>query len=87
MDYRLEYRASVKKELRKIHQTDRRALISKILLLRENPRPEGSAKLKGSTDLFRVRHGDYRVVYQIQNSHLVVLIIRVGHRREIYKNL
>ena len=87
MSFRLEYKNSVKKELRKLTKTDRVAIIHKIELLKEKPRPEGSAKLKGSNDLFRVRHGDYRIIYQIKKSVLVIMIIRIGHRREIYKNL
>jgi mRNA interferase RelE/StbE len=87
MPYSLQYKKSVKKELRKLHSADRVIIIQKILLLKDNPRPKGSAKLKGSVDLFRIRHGDYRVVYQILNDVLVIIIIRVGHRREIYKKL
>jgi len=87
MAFSLRYKSSVKKELRKLTQTDRIALVYKIELLRQEPRPEGSAKLKGSRDLFRIRHGDYRVIYQIRKNVLLIIIIRIGHRREIYKNL
>ncbi len=87
MAFRLEYKSSVKKELRRLAKTDRVAVIHKIELLKEEPHPEGSAKLKGSRDLYRIRHGDYRVIYQIQKAVLIIIIIRIGHRREIYKNL
>ncbi|MBI2591911.1 type II toxin-antitoxin system mRNA interferase toxin, RelE/StbE family [Candidatus Saccharibacteria bacterium] len=87
MVYRLQYKSSVKKELRKLSRTDRMTIVHKIKLLKKEPRPEGSAKLKGSRDLFRIRHGDYRIIYQIQNNVLIIIIIRIGHRREIYKNL
>lgn len=87
MAFRLEYKASVKKELRKLIKADRVAVINKIELLKQDPRPEGSAKLKGSQNLYRIRHGDYRVIYQIQNLVLVIVIIRIGHRRDIYRNL
>jgi mRNA interferase RelE/StbE len=87
MVFKLEYKNSVKKELRKLAQMDRMTIVHKIELLKQEPKPEGSAKLKGSRDLFRIRHGDYRVIYQIQNDILVIIIIRIGHRREIYKNL
>ncbi len=85
--FRLEYKSSVKKELRKLAKMDRVTIVHKIELLKDEPHPEGSAKLKGSRDLYRIRHGDYRVIYQIQKSVLIVVIIRIGHRREIYKNL
>jgi len=53
--------------------------------LEENPRPANSVKLQGNEELYRVRVGDYRIVYQIQDQQLVVLIVQVGHRREIYR--
>ncbi len=84
---RLEYRSSVKKELRKLPKTDRKAVIEKIQGLKDKPRPEGSSKLKGSRDLFRVRYGDYRIIYQVKKNILIITIIRIGHRREVYKNL
>ncbi len=87
MLYRLEYRRSVKKELRNLNTRDRRAVVRKIEELARQPRPDGSVKLKGSQDLFRVRCGEVRVVYQLQKQVLVVIVIRVGHRREVYKNL
>lgn len=87
MSYALEYKSSVKKELRKLTKHDRTAIVQKIQNLKNNPLPEGSAKLKGSNDLFRIRYGDYRVIYQLQKKVLLIIIIRIGHRREIYKNL
>ena len=71
-----------------------RALTDKRLSLRlreaidglaESPRPPGSVKLQGEGELYRVRAGDYRIVYQIQDAELVVLVVQIGHRREIYR--
>jgi len=87
MNYVLEYKSSVKKELRKLANHDRTAIVRKIENLKDNPLPEGSAKLKGSINLFRIRHGDNRIIYQLQNKVLLIIIIRIGHRLEIYKNL
>ena len=87
MTFKIVYKGSVKKELRKLTYTDRTAIVDKIQLLKSKPNPEGSAKLKGSRDLFRIRHGDYRVIYQIKKKVLIIIIIRIGHRREVYKNL
>lgn len=87
MNYELVYRNSVKKELRKLRYEDRIIIIDKILRLKSEPNPEGSAKLKGSTDLYRIRHGNYRVVYQIKNKVLTIVIITVGHRKDIYRKL
>lgn len=85
--FSLEYKKSVKRELRRLNQADRSAIVHKIELLKDEAHPEGSAKLKGSRDLYRIRHGDYRVIYQTKKAVLIIVIIRIGHRREIYKNL
>ena len=53
--------------------------------LAENPRVPGNVKLQGEGELYRVRVGDYRIVYQIQDAVLVVLVVQIGHRREIYR--
>ena len=50
-----------------------------------NPRPSGYVKLQGGEELYRIRVGDYRIVYQIQDRKLVVLVVQIGHRREIYR--
>ncbi len=53
--------------------------------LERQPRPADCLKLKGVDDLYRIRVGDFRIVYQIQDQHLLVLVVQVGHRREIYR--
>ncbi len=53
--------------------------------LEKNPRPINSVKLQGEEELYRIRVGDYRIVYQIQDRQLIVLVVQVGHRREIYR--
>lgn len=83
--YSIEYKKSVEKELRKLSQTQLRGIVAKIQALAINPRPEGSVKLRGSSDLFRIRHADYRVIYQVQDNKLILLVIKVGHRREVYR--
>jgi mRNA interferase RelE/StbE len=53
--------------------------------LAENPRPPDYVKLKGNDEVYRVRVGDYRVIYQIQDAVLIVVVVEIGHRREIYR--
>jgi mRNA interferase RelE/StbE len=53
--------------------------------LRDDPRPQGSIKLSGEDDLHRVRVGDYRIIYQVQDAVLLVLVVDIGHRRDIYR--
>jgi mRNA interferase RelE/StbE len=56
-----------------------------ILALAEKPRPPKTKKLKSTGDLWRVRVGDYRIVYQIEDDRLMIVVIRIGHRREVYR--
>lgn len=87
MQYSLQYRRSVDKELRKLPANIRKLVVHKIQMLANNPWPTGSSKIKGSRDLFRIRHGVYRVVYQVKSDVLVVVVVRVRHRRDAYRNL
>ena len=87
MLFEIIYRTSVKKELRKLSKKDRAAVINKIQLLANNPWPVGVTKLKGYSDLYRTRQGDYRLVYQVRKQVLVIIIVGVGHRRDIYQSL
>lgn len=62
----------------------RRRIANRIAALADDPRPPGSTKLSGE-DSYRIRVGDYRIIYTIQDDRLIVLIIDVGHRRDIYR--
>ncbi len=84
--YRIQYVKSAQKELLKLQKNIRIQIIKKIEKLCKNPMPNGSIKLRGSDDYYRIRHCDYRVIYQIENDILVVLIIAVDHRREVYRD-
>mgnify|MGYP001580816136 FL=1 len=53
--------------------------------LAATPRPKGVKKLTGTDDLYRIRVGDYRIVYQIHDDRLIVLVVRIGHRRDVYR--
>ena len=75
-----------RKALAKLPKADRARVDQRILALADNPRPVGAVPLKGSgRALWRIRAGDYRVLYGIVDDKLVVLVIDVGHRREIYR--
>ncbi len=63
----------------------KRRLTQALRLLESDPRPPGCLKLQGEDELYRVRVGDYRIVYQIRDAALVVLVVRIGNRREIYR--
>ena len=59
--------------------------MARIEALGTDPRPRGRQELSASDDLYRIRSGDYRIIYQVQDDRLVVLVIRVGHRRDVYR--
>lgn len=83
--YTILYRATVAKELRKIPKGDLRRIIEKIESLKNDPYPSGAVKLHGSSNLFRIRFGDYRILYEVGSKELTILVIKIGHRREVYK--
>ena len=82
--YELLLRPSVEKDLKKIPATDLRKIFVRIEALREDPRPVGCVKLSGE-EYYRVRQGDYRIVYEIEDKKLIVIVVKVGHRRDIYR--
>jgi mRNA interferase RelE/StbE len=85
--YRIEFKDSARRELAALPLAVRKRIDARILALAENPRPHGAEKLTSSDDLYRLRVGDYRVIYQIQDKVLLVVIVKVGHRREVYRSL
>ena len=85
MAYAIEFAPSAKRELHKLPRDLQLKLNQRIDSLSIEPRPRGSKKLKGATELWRIRVGDYRVVYEVRDKILVVLVVRVAHRREVYR--
>ncbi len=86
MSYRVEVSGKVEKYLAALRdEALKKRIVAVMRDLEKSPRPVGCVKLTGSNDLFRIRAGDYRIIYQIQDQRLVVLIVDVGHRREIYR--
>ena len=84
--YRLIIKPSASKELQAITDKDTLLrLIERIKLLQVQPRPSGSEKLAGRLSLYRVRQGKYRVIYSVDDQSHVVDIIKVGHRRDVYR--
>ena len=87
MIYRIEVKRSAAKALKKIPKTDRKRIASKIDSLAENlPNPD-TTKMKGNNPFHKVRVGDYRIVYEIQEDVLLILIVKIGHRKDIYRKL
>lgn len=82
--YKLHIKPSAVKELEAIPRKDRVRLVARIRQFAGDPRPPGSEKLAGH-DLYRVRQGNYRILYSIQDTDLIVLVILIGHRRDVYR--
>jgi mRNA interferase RelE/StbE len=82
--YDIEIRRNARKALDKLQIQDRQRVISALLDLEQNPRPVGIEKIKG-TGLWRIREGDYRLVYYINDEEKKIVIVRIGHRRDIYR--
>jgi len=82
--YNILLRDSVRKDLEAIPKGDLQRIIERIGMLADDPRPVGNEKLSGQ-EKYRVRQGNYRIVYSIQDTELTVWVVKVGHRREVYR--
>jgi mRNA interferase RelE/StbE len=82
--YRLEIAPSAARELSGIPRRDLRRIVARIQALADDPRPAGSKKLCAQEE-HRIRQGDYRVLYQIEDDALVVYIVKIAHRRDVYR--
>ena len=84
--YRLLIKPSAAKEIEVIDQKkDRQRIVAGIRLLADDPRPPGCEKLAGEDDRYRIRVGRYRVIYSVGDEELVVVVVRVGHRKDVYR--
>lgn len=85
--YEIRLTGAAERAIASLSGDDLRRVDAAILGLADHPHPPGSKKLKGTDDLYRIRVGDYRVIYTVEANHLVVLIVNVGNRRDIYRSL
>lgn len=82
--YSIYFRKSVEKELKRIPKHDLSRLMERIKALSSEPRPHGCEKLSGQ-ERYRVRQGNYRIIYSVQDNELIVWVVKVGHRRDVYR--
>jgi mRNA interferase RelE/StbE len=86
--YKVKIKNSAQKEIRKLPSKELRdKVVSIISSLYINPVPDESKKIKGSNNIYRIRQGTYRIIYQIYKNELLIMVIRVRHRKNAYKNL
>ncbi|MES9870041.1 MAG: type II toxin-antitoxin system RelE/ParE family toxin [Sedimenticola sp.] len=83
--YEIQFKKSVAKDLRCIPNSDVKKILGRINTLAENPRCEGCTKLSGQ-ERYRVRQGVYRIIYEIIDAEVVVLVVKVGHRSQVYRS-
>jgi len=81
--YRIVIKKSAAKEIEAVPQKDRLRVIERIRALAEDPRPSGCKKLS-KQEKYRVRQGRYRILYQIEDGELLVIVVRVAHRKDVY---
>jgi mRNA interferase RelE/StbE len=87
MPYRLRIKDSARKHIARLPKSDQRRVMAAIADLADTPRPEGVRKIGGADNAYRIRVGDYRVVYEIIDRIVTVYIVRVAHRKDVYRNM
>jgi mRNA interferase RelE/StbE len=85
MRYKVEFAASAAREFRALDRQLQRRVSAKVAELAEDPFPAGVCKFQGEPDHWRIRIGDYRVIYRVEKRRVVIVIVRIGHRREVYR--
>ena len=83
--YKIEISSTAEKSLKKIPKKDISKIVEAIQLLAISPFPSGSRKLQGEEGVFRIRQGNYRIIYEVVDKKLVILVLKIGHRKEVYK--
>lgn len=83
--FSLEVSATAEKQLRKIPRSDQVRILRAVAALAEEPHPAGCRKLATYDDVFRIRVGTYRVIYSVERIRIVVVILKVGHRKDVYR--
>ena len=84
--YRIEVTATAEKRLRKIRKEDLKRIILSIRKLAIDPRPRGSRRLRGYENVYRIRVKTYRIIYSIEQKRVLIIILKVGHRKDAYRS-
>jgi mRNA interferase RelE/StbE len=84
-EYSIEVSATAERQLRKLSKRDQHRVINVIKQLGVEPRPRGCRKLRAYDDIYRVKTGVFRILYSVEDGHLLVLVLKIGHRKGIYR--
>jgi len=82
--YSLEIKRSAAKELAQVPPKDRGRIVARIQALADDPRPVGAEKISGQ-ERYRIRQGDYRILFEIEDRILRIIVVKIGHRRDVYR--
>ena len=85
--YKIEISSTAEKALKKVPKKDLVKIVESIQVLSVTPYPDGCRKLAGEESTYRIRQGNYRIIYEVEGKKLIVLILKIGHRKDIYRNL
>jgi mRNA interferase RelE/StbE len=84
-EYAVHFKPSADRQLQRLPVSVQKRIVGEVAVLAKNPHPAGVIKLAGDDNLWRIRIGDYRVVYEIHDDRLTVLVLRVAHRKDVYR--
>lgn len=84
-NYKIEVSATAEKQIRGLGRDDQVRVLRAIQQLATDPRPRGARKLRGYEDVYRIRVGTFRVIYSVESDRLLVIVLKVGHRKDIYR--
>ncbi len=85
MAYSILLAPPAERQLRSLSPAIQKRLVKRMKTLQHDPRPQGVKKLVGEDDLYRIREGDFRIIYTIQDKKLIVLVLKIGDRKEVYR--
>jgi mRNA interferase RelE/StbE len=85
MPYAVEFTRSAWREFEALERAMQRRIATRIDELAKHPFPPTSKKLKGEPDLYRIRVGDYRIIYRVEGSRVTIVVVKIGHRRDVYR--
>ena len=87
MAYSVHLAPAAERQLKALEKPVRARIVRRLQKLEETPRPQGVEKLSGADDLYRIREGEYRIIYTIKDKELLVLVVKIGHRKDVYRGL
>lgn len=85
MAYSILLAPPAERQLKSLTDSVQKRIAKRLKSLRENPRPQGVKKLAGEEDLYRIQEGNYRIIYTIQDKQLIVLVVKIGNRKDVYR--